>query len=91
VQTDRYIIQYKSKVDNKVSDALSRRSHEDQAGQLVAIREILSTWFYDLKSSYENGPCAASVLDGSNQEKEITIYNGVIKKKRRIYVGDNNS
>jgi hypothetical protein len=79
-----YIIQYKKGVDNKAADALSRRAHDQNNSQLVAVTEIVLTWLEDLKQSYINDVCASKVLndqlDAVGNKDEVTVYHGVIRK-----------
>jgi RNase H-like domain found in reverse transcriptase/Reverse transcriptase (RNA-dependent DNA polymerase) len=75
-----YIIQYKKGVDNKAADALSRRAHDQNDSQLVAVTEIVPTWLEDLKHSYINDVCASKVLndqlDAVGNKDEVTVHQG---------------
>ncbi|XP_031104476.1 uncharacterized protein LOC116007955 [Ipomoea triloba] len=87
----QYTIQYKRGVDNCATDALSRRmvDHEDTA--MNAISSVKPQWAEKIAQSYENDDWAKEVLTTTlitpDQNPKITVSDGLIKYKQRLYIG----
>jgi RNase H-like domain found in reverse transcriptase/Reverse transcriptase (RNA-dependent DNA polymerase)/Integrase zinc binding domain/Retroviral aspartyl protease/Ty3 transposon capsid-like protein/Integrase core domain/Chromo (CHRromatin Organisation MOdifier) domain len=88
-----YTIQYKKGEENRAADALSRRVHSTDTGEMHAISEVNPKWLEELKVSYEGDEWAQDVLSADQQSlalpPEITIHCGIIRKGKKIYVGKN--
>jgi hypothetical protein len=88
-----YVIQYKKRVDNKVADALSRRSLVKEDSANMAITDINLVWLEELKESYHGDMWAQEMINKETNQEELSthvkLHCGIIRKKGRIYVGDN--
>ncbi|KAJ4814811.1 polyprotein [Rhynchospora pubera] len=91
-----YKIEYKKGVENKVADALSRRSEfpltEEQI-EVNAVTELIPNWVDDIKESYE-GDVWMHALQESWKKKELdndkyVRHQGIMRYKNRICVGHN--
>jgi Integrase zinc binding domain len=88
----QYEIQYKKGCNNVVVDALSRRPGLDKEGAAMAVTEVMPSWLQKLQVSYKNDTWAQEILQGKedqeNTKRKISLINGVIRVKGRIYVGN---
>jgi Integrase zinc binding domain len=89
-----YTIQYKRCLENHVAGALSRRDRTIQEGKIMTVTEVNPQWIEDLKVSYEEDSWIQQVLtqyvNGLALPTFITIHSdsGVIRKKEKLYVGN---
>jgi Integrase zinc binding domain len=86
-----YTIQYKKGIKNVVADALSRKMNVAVGKEeSMAVTELIPVWMEELKESYEEDEWVQAALRGqlSSREKEnITVHQGIIRVKGRLYVG----
>jgi transposase InsO family protein len=86
-----YVIQYKKGTENRAADALSRRPSSTKTTELNAVTEVLPLWVQELKESYVGDEWATQVLKGGelldSQREKVTMHEGIIRYKGRIYVG----
>jgi hypothetical protein len=85
----QYRIMYKKGPDNKVADALSRQA---ESPTLTAISTVTPKWLEIILEGYTQDDQTKQLLSelsltGSN-EKGFTLYDGLIKYKNRIWLGN---
>ena len=95
-----FVVEYKQGCENKVADALSRRSDSASTDQttvspvtpssLCLISFPCPSWIYELKASYQSDSIVQSLLqqlqDGSDMPKFFSLHNGLILYKGRVYM-----
>lgn len=84
-----YEILYKKGVENKVVDALSRRSHDNE---INAVTQVVPQWINEVQKSYDqdtkiHGIIAEKILDGSSNT-DYSYNNEILRWKGRICIGD---
>jgi hypothetical protein len=88
-----YVIQYKKGIENKAANALSRRPHDRNEMEVVSVTEMIPTWLEELRGSYIGDTWATRVLqeveEGKKVNTDVKVHSGIIRKKGRIYVGNN--
>lgn len=86
----RYKIQYKKGVTNAAADALSRVMEEPA---VLAISLSTPAWLNRLQQGYEEDAETKQLLSELSLHKEnskgFSLNNGIIRKKGRIWVGNN--
>ncbi|KAJ4733316.1 polyprotein [Rhynchospora pubera] len=86
-----YVIEYKRGCENKAADALSRRLHDNEGEEVLAISELLPAWVEEIKQSYEGDVWAQDLIDKFQERSlEVPLYSfqqGVLRYKNRICVG----
>lgn len=86
-----YTIQYKKGNDNCVADALSRREWGKEA-ELQAISSARSLWIEEISNNYVGNELATKILTENlinpDSNPEFLVANGLIKYKKRLYVGE---
>ncbi|WVZ81560.1 hypothetical protein U9M48_028917 [Paspalum notatum var. saurae] len=85
----QYKVVYKKGADNRVADALSRKtSHE---GQCAAISVCSPQWIQEVISSYESDDTATSLIAKLSIDPtavpHFTLEGGILRYKNRIWVG----
>jgi hypothetical protein len=85
-----YKIVYKQGSENRVADALSRRSSSEQVLALSSARPL---WLEAVVSSYSSDPKAAELVTRLTLQGDsvpnFTLHNGVLRFKNRIWIGSN--
>jgi hypothetical protein len=76
-------------VDDVVADALSRRSHSEEA-HVLSLSTVVPVRLESLQSSYENDEKVQELLVklalDSNVVPHFTLHNGVLKYTNRIWL-----
>lgn len=85
----QYWIVYKPGADNRVADALSRRSHSSK--ELMAISAAVPSWLQDIAASYVNDSKAQDLIiklsvKGTSDDN-YSFQQGLLRYKGRIWVG----
>ena len=94
------MVEYKQGCENRIADALSRRSKSASVDQftnrpvtsssLCLISFPCPTWIAELKASYQSDPAVQLLFqqlqDGSNGPKFFSLHNGLIFYKGRVYL-----
>lgn len=89
-----YRIEYKKGVENKVADALSRLHQEEEFtdNMCAAITLIQPSWMKRVVAIYDGDALAQEVITElityPYNTSYFTYLNGVLRYKRRIYVGE---
>lgn len=93
-----YVIEYKKGVENRVTDALSRREgiEEVETMELMAATELIPQWVQEVQGSYEGDTWVdglkAKIEDANHNTDEhnhLTQHLQIIRYKGRICVGNN--
>lgn len=88
----RYRIVYKRGVDNRVADALSRRTGPPQ-GDLAAVTVAVPVWLEAVQQGYTDDAAAQKLLARLATEPEghdgFKLQNGIIKQNGRVWLGNN--
>lgn len=86
----QFKFQYKKGVDNKAADALSRVARNFE---LQALSTCHPTWLQEVVNSYASDAKAQELLNqlaiSSPNETGFSLEGGLIRKKGRIWIGDN--
>jgi hypothetical protein len=84
-----YRIQYKKGTDNTAADALSRRPHP--TGDLYSLLVASPAWFQEVIDGYSSDPHAMKLLSALalSDQLHYTLKDGVIRYKKRIWLGNN--
>lgn len=91
-----YVIEYKKGKENVTTHALSRRdSHSlEEEEKCQAIVTIIPEWVEDVKNSYVGDPQYEKIVVDNQIQAGVdinyTLESGLVKYKRRIYVGIGN-
>ena len=88
----QYKIIYKQGPENRVADALSRRSSTDQ---VLALSTSTPLWLEAVVSAYASDPQAQELITKLSLKQDVvpyyTLSGGVLRFKNRIWVGNNTS
>lgn len=89
----RYRIVYKKGAENSAADALSRRQHP--ASIYCAISTATPQWCADIVHGYQADPHAQTLLTklatDSTSSSPFSLADGLIRHKKRIWVGNNHN
>jgi len=87
----QYKIVYKKGVDNRVADALSRKSSHEAT--CAAISSCQPQWISEVLNGYQQDEVTLSILAkltiAPNTVPHFTLSEGVLRYKSRIWIGDN--
>jgi transposase InsO family protein len=87
----QYRIVYKKGSDNSAADSLSRRNHSPE--NCLAISVVTPQWCTDIISGYQSDPHSTALLaklaTNAAAVPHFSIDNGILKYKKRIWVGHN--
>lgn len=82
---------YKKGTDNRVPDALSRKSAHDS--DFAALTACTPQWIQEVVTGYQDDSHASSVLAklmlDDQAVPKFSLHNGLLKYKGRIWIGDN--
>ena len=82
---------YKKGVDNRVADALSRKSSHEAT--CAAISSCQPQWISEVLNGYQQDEVTLSILAkltiAPNTVPHFTLSEGVLRYKSRIWIGDN--
>ncbi|WVZ95411.1 LOW QUALITY PROTEIN: hypothetical protein U9M48_041179 [Paspalum notatum var. saurae] len=88
-----YKVVYKKGAENRVADALSRKTLHDS--QCAAISASSPQWLQEVLSSYETDELATSLLTKLSIDPaavpHFTLDNGLLRYKQRLWIGNNSS
>lgn len=57
---------------------------------MLAVTEIITEWINDLKQSFIGDEWVVKVMaEGTQEIPEVSVHQGVIRMKGRLYVGTN--
>jgi hypothetical protein len=80
-------------VDNKTTDALSRKGESKEGSEMLAVTELIPTWLSELKDNYLSDAWATQILNNQDSLLQIKhpvfIHQGIIRYKGKIYVRSN--
>lgn len=84
----QYRIVYKPRTDNRVADALSRRSHPVD---LLSISTAVPSWLDDITASYASDPKAQELLAklsvAGSAGPNFSLQQGLLRHHGRIWIG----
>lgn len=84
----QYRIVYKPGADNRVADALSRRSHEPE---LFLVSTVVPSWLEDIVASYASDLKATELISklaiSPSADSHFTFQQGLLRRDGRIWVG----
>jgi hypothetical protein len=87
----QYKIVYKRGSDNRVPDSTSR--HPKPHDHLVALSTCTPLWLEQVQQGYNKDPKSQQLLQSLSLAldamKHYTLHNGIIKYKRRVWIGNN--
>lgn len=85
----QYKIVYKKGTNNRVADALSRRSGDNL--EILALSVVQPLWINEILHSYDSDTYAQAVLQqlavDPKSHKFFTLHNGLLKIKNCIWIG----
>jgi hypothetical protein len=90
----QYKIIYKKGADNRVADALSRKSlHTSQCEDLMAISISTPQWVNEVLAGYQQDPFSlalvAKLTIDPKADSNFTLKNGLLRYNGRIWIGHN--
>jgi len=89
----QYKVIYKKGTDNRVADALSRKSSHDS--ECAALTSCTPQWIEEVVAGYQKDDQAASIIAKLMLDDQavpnFALHNGLLKYKGRIWIGNNNS
>lgn len=84
-----YKIQYKKEKENKASDALSRRGHEERSSRAISV--AVPEWITDVLTSYQGDEeCQKLIAQLTLQPTRSSAYaydQGLLRYKGKLYIG----
>lgn len=87
----QYKLVYKKGTENRVVDALSRKSSHDS--ECSAVTACSPKWIQEVLNGYHQDPHASSILTKLLLDEQavpnFSIHQGLLKYKGRVWVGDN--
>ena len=87
----QYKLVYKKGTENRVVDALSRKSSHDP--ECSAVTACSPKWIQEVLNGYHQDPHASSILTKLLLDEQagpnFSIHQGLLKYKGRVWVGDN--
>jgi hypothetical protein len=85
----RYKVVYKKGTENRVADALSRRSHPKLSLHMVS--SVTPEWLSLVQASYDADPQATVLISKlslkANSIPNYTYKDGLLRYKSRIWIG----
>lgn len=89
----QYKVVYKQGVDNRVADALSRKSSHEMS--CAAISSITPQWLSEVLAGYEKDEHAQSLVAKLSIDPKVvphfTLNGGLLRYNGRIWIGDNST
>lgn len=87
----QYRVVYKKGVDNRVADALSRKSSHDS--QCASISVCVPVWLSEILEGYALDEFSSQLVSKLSIDplavSDFTLQNGLLRFKKRIWVGNN--
>lgn len=87
----QYKVLYKKGVDNRVADAMSRRT--PQPSQCLAVSSCSPAWLSDISQGYQSDSHALDMISklavDSGAVPHFTLQSGILRYKGRIWIGSN--